>query len=142
VAGRAAALAAGAGCKDDTKREVDAALKEAKAHQKASRWCEARVALARAEGRLRRDGPKALRRRLEQMRKDIELVARLEAVRLSQASIKDGTFDRTGAAAQYARAFRDHGIDLTTRKPEEAARRLRESSRPRELLAALDTWRC
>jgi hypothetical protein len=44
--------------------------------------------------------PKALRRRLEQMRKDIESVARLEAVRLSQANIKDGTFDRTGAAAQ------------------------------------------
>src|SRR5262249_27490189 len=87
-------------------------------------------------------GPKALRRRLEQMRKDIELLARLEAVRLSQANIKDGTFDRTGAAAQYARAFRDHGIDLTTLKPEGAARRLRESSRPRELLAAVDTWRC
>jgi hypothetical protein len=96
----------------------------------------------REQSQLGKDGPKALRRRLEQIRKDIELVARLEAVRLSQANIKDGAFDRTGAAAQYARAFHDHGIDLTTLKPEEAARRLRESSRPRELLAGLDTWRC
>src|SRR5262245_35601759 len=66
------------GCDDDTNREVEAALKEAEAHQKASRWCEARIALARAEGRLGKGGPKALRRRLEQMRKDIEQVARLE----------------------------------------------------------------
>src|SRR5262249_48891531 len=87
-----------------------------------------------------KDGPKALRLQLEQMRKDIELVARLEAVRLSQANVKDGAFDRTGAAHHYAKAFRDHGIDLTTLKPEEAARRVRESSRRQELLAALDTW--
>src|SRR5262245_27407689 len=107
------------GCADDTEREVEAALKEAEAHQKTSRWCEARIALARAEGRLGKDGPKALRRRLEQMRQDIELVARLEAVRLSQANVKDGAFDRTGAADRYAKAFRDHGIDLTTLQPEE-----------------------
>src|SRR5262249_22883329 len=127
------------GC-EETEREVEAALKEAEAHQKASRWCEARIALARAEGRLGKGGPKALRQRLEQMRKDIELVARLEEVRLSQANIKDGAFDRTGAADRYARAFRDHGIDVTALKSEEAARRVRESPRRQELLAALDTW--
>src|SRR5262249_31908714 len=128
------------GCDDDTNREVEAALKEAEAHQQASRWCEARIALARAEGRLGKGGPKALRQRLEQMRKDIELVARLEEVRLSQANIKDGAFDRTRAADRYARAFRDHGIDVTALKSEEAARRVRESPRRQELLAALDTW--
>jgi tetratricopeptide (TPR) repeat protein len=128
------------GCEDDTEREVEAALKEAEAHQKASRWCEARVALARAEGRLGKDGPKALRLRLERMRQDIELVARLEEARLSQANLKDGAFDRTGAADRYAKAFRDYGIDLTTLKPEEAARRLRESPRRPALLAALDAW--
>src|SRR5262245_40378320 len=66
------------GCEEDTKREVEADLKEAEAHQKASRWCEARIALARAEGRLGKGGPKALRQRLEQMRQDIEQAARLE----------------------------------------------------------------
>src|SRR5215831_9484265 len=94
------------GCEGDTNREVEAALKEAEAHQQASRWCEARIALARAEGRLGKGGPKALRRRLEQLRTDLELVARLEEVRLSQANLKDGAFDRTGAAARYAKAFR------------------------------------
>ena len=128
------------GCEEDRKREVEAALKEAEAHLKASQWCEARIALARAEGRLGKGGPKALRRRLEQMRKDIELVLRLEAVRLSQANLKDGAFDQAGAAARYAKAFRDHGIDLTTLRPEEAARRVRESSRRQEVLAALDAW--
>src|SRR5262245_3586873 len=128
------------GCEEDTKREVEADLKEAEAHQKARRWCEARIALARAEGRLGKAGPKALRQRLEQLRKDIELVARLEEVCLSQANIKDGAFDRTGAAHHYARAFRDHGIDVTALKSEEAARRVRESPRRQELLAALDTW--
>src|SRR5262245_604148 len=104
------------GREDDTKREVEAALKEAEAHQKASRWCEARIALARAEGRLGKGGPKALRRRLEQMCEDLELVARLEEARLSQANVKDSAFDRTGAAERYAKAFRDHGIDLATLK--------------------------
>src|SRR5262245_46062067 len=99
------------GCEGDTNPEVEADLKEAEAHQKASRWCEARVALARAEGRLGQGGPKALRRRLDQLRQDLELVARLEAVRLSLADLKDGAFDQAGAAARYARAFRDHGID-------------------------------
>src|SRR5262245_40252340 len=66
------------GCDDDTNREVEAALKEAEAHQQASRWCEARIALARAEGWLGKGGPKALRQRLEQLRQDIERVARLE----------------------------------------------------------------
>src|SRR5215471_7030698 len=92
------------GCGDDTNREVEAALKEAEKYQKASRWCEARIALARAEGRLGKKGPKALRKRVEQMRKDLELVARLEEVRLSQANVKDGAFDRAGADARYARA--------------------------------------
>src|SRR5262249_60364315 len=96
------------GCEEDTNREVEAALKEAEAHQKASRWCEARIALARAEGRLGKGGPKAPRQRLEQMRNDIELVARLEEARLSQADIKGGAFDRTGAAHHYAQALRHH----------------------------------
>src|SRR5262249_8626346 len=128
------------GCEGDTQREVEAALKEAEAHQQASRWCEARIALARAEGRLGKNGPKALRRRLEQLRRDIELVARLEELRLSQANIKDGAFDRTGAAERYAKVFREYGIDPTTLKPEEAARRVRESPGRQELLAALDAW--
>jgi tetratricopeptide (TPR) repeat protein len=128
------------GCADDPRRDVEAALKEAEAHQQASRWCEARVALARAEGRLGKGGPEALRKRVEQMRKDIELVARLEAVRLSQANVKGWALDRAGADARYARAFRDHGIDVTALKTEEAARRVRESSRRQELLAALDDW--
>src|SRR5262245_18191679 len=66
------------GCEGDTNHEVEADLKEAEAHQKASRWCEARIALARVEGRLGKGGPKALRRRLDQLRQDIEQVARLE----------------------------------------------------------------
>ena len=99
------------GCEDDTNREVEAALKEAEAHQKASRWCEARIALARAEGRLGKGGPKALRRRLEQMRKDIEQVARL------------------GRNAEAVAALLGQA--------EEAARRVRASSRRQDLLAAL-----
>src|SRR5262249_62264379 len=87
------------GCDDDTKREVEAALKEAEAHQQASRWCEARIALARAEGRLGKGGPKALRRRLEQLRQDLELGARLGAGRPGLAGTKDGALRATGAPA-------------------------------------------
>jgi tetratricopeptide (TPR) repeat protein len=117
--------------KTDRAAEVD--LEEAQKQMEAGRWCEVRIALARAEGRLARGGPKALRERLEQMRKDVELLLRLEAVRLRAA-------DGKGADARYDRAFREVGIDVTKLKAEDAADKLRASSVRQELLAALHYW--
>jgi Tfp pilus assembly protein PilF len=122
------------GCADKPDRAVQADLHEAEKHMKEARWCEARIALARAEGRLSHGGPKDLIKRVEQMRKDIETILRLDAVRLGRADNKART------NAQYAALFRDHGIDVTKLKPEEAARQMRASAIREELLSALHDW--
>jgi tetratricopeptide (TPR) repeat protein len=122
------------GCDEKTERAAEADLKEADAHVNAARWCEARIALARAEGRLASGGPKAYRQRVEQMQKDIEMVQRLDAIRLGRADT------RGGADRQYAAAFRSYGLDVTKLKPEEASRQVRASVVREELLLALHEW--
>ncbi len=121
------------GFEDKTDRDTEADLKEAETHLKAGQWCEVRIALARAEGRLARGGPKALRQKLEQMRKDVELILRLDAVRLGAADHKD-------ADARYAAAFREWGIDTSKMKTEEIGKKVRESAIRQQLLEALDSW--
>jgi tetratricopeptide (TPR) repeat protein len=130
----ALARAQGRLASDKTERAAEADLKEAEGHLKAARWCEARISLARAEGRLASGGPKALRQRVEQMQKDIEMVQRLEAVRLSRVDHKGG------AETRYAQAFRSYGLDMTKLKPEEASRQVRASAVREELLPALYEW--
>src|SRR5262245_22577567 len=103
----------GSGCaRAAPEREVAAGLAEAEGEMKAGRWAEARVALARAEGRLGKAGPAALRERVAQMRKDVDMVTRLEEVRFRPAD------------ASYSAAFRQYGLDLATLKAEDAARRV------------------
>jgi tetratricopeptide (TPR) repeat protein len=112
---------------------VKVALAKAERLQKAARWGEARAWLACAEAHLQRGGPAALRRRVEQMRKDVEMLARLEEVRLRVAEPR-------GTDAAYAEAFRAYGIDVGKLEPREAARRVRASAIRAEVVAGLDGW--
>jgi serine/threonine-protein kinase len=121
-------------------RDVEIALAEAEDRCRAARWAEARAALERAEGRLGSGGPAELRLRLERARADVDMVSRLEEVRLRQADVKAGGFDTTGADRRYAAVFRNHGIDVEELAVEEAAQQVRGSAIRRELLAALDNW--
>jgi tetratricopeptide (TPR) repeat protein len=63
----------------------------------------------------------------------------LDDIRLRQA---DGglSFDRASAESRYAEAFRKHGLDVLTLKPEEAAQRIRDSNIREDMIAALDNW--
>jgi tetratricopeptide (TPR) repeat protein len=122
------------GCADKMESDVKADLEQAQEHMKAARWCEARIALARAEGRLSRGGTKELRKRVEQMQKDIDMVQRLDALRLGRAAGK-GAPD-----AGFAEAFRAYGLDLSKLKPEDASAQLRASPVREKLLAALHLW--
>src|SRR5262249_53536891 len=63
-------------------RDVEAALAEAAGHQEAGCWPEVRAALERAEGRLGSGGPRALRERVQQARRDADMVAELDTIRL------------------------------------------------------------
>src|SRR5262245_9958941 len=71
-------------------REVEAALAQAEKLAKAGQWAEMRVVLARAEGRLGGRGPEALRRRVARMVKDVEMVTRLDEIRLGQPDGEGG----------------------------------------------------
>jgi tetratricopeptide (TPR) repeat protein/tRNA A-37 threonylcarbamoyl transferase component Bud32 len=114
-----------------------------------SKWNEAFAAVKRAEGLLAGgSGAGRLRARAQQLLRDMEaeardrrLLARLEEARLQAASPgREGGFDRTGALARYARAFRSDGLDVLRLAPGRVARRLEGRAIRAELVAALDEW--
>jgi tetratricopeptide (TPR) repeat protein len=122
-------------------RDVEAALAEADAHQQAGRWPEARAALERAAGRLGGSGPAALRERVEQARRDADMVGELDEIRLAQSEVKGRGFNLAGAEPRYAAAFARYGIAAPEVPAAEAAARLRASRIREAILAALDNWR-
>jgi tetratricopeptide (TPR) repeat protein len=81
---------------------------------------------------------------LEQVRqrlKDLEFIDRLEQIRMLNAAWVEGKFDNAGADRDYARAFRDYGVDVQELAEETSIDRL--NARPSlaiALASALDHW--
>jgi serine/threonine protein kinase/Flp pilus assembly protein TadD len=124
-----------------TDREAIRALAEASAFQARARWPEALEAAKRAEGFLAVAGSADLRRRAQELRNDVEMVLRLERIRLPQSvNGFEGAYDHRRADTSYGEAFRDYGIDVEALQPAEAARRIRPRAIHRELIVALDQW--
>jgi serine/threonine-protein kinase len=125
----------------ESNRTVRADLDEATRLQWEEKWAEAGAAVQRAEVRLGKGGPDDLRRRAAQVRSDLRMVVRLDKVRLDRIAISDETlqFDSSTAAASYADAFRDYGLDVGA-DPESVATAVREAPIKGTLLAALDDW--
>jgi tetratricopeptide (TPR) repeat protein len=85
-------------------------------------------------------GPE-VRRRGEQLLRDVRMLTELDEAHLSRAQTKDGVkFDTAGAEARYAAAFRSYGIDVPTLGSAAAVSRLRASAIHEALLAGLDGW--
>jgi serine/threonine protein kinase/Flp pilus assembly protein TadD len=83
-----------------------------------------------------------LRGRVEQLRRDLDMLAALENARLQRAAgNKETGFDVAGAEQLYAQAFAAYDVDLTTLSPQEAAERVRGSAIRAHLIAALYDWR-
>jgi tetratricopeptide (TPR) repeat protein len=132
-----------------TERVGGAALADADQHQGQYRWVDALDAARRAEDALSNGADGAdLRRRVESTRAGLELVVRLEEIRLAAA---DGVrldmvatkptshFDGEQTRRECARAFRDAGIDLDGLTPGEVAERIPPALRV-PVAAALDDW--
>jgi tetratricopeptide (TPR) repeat protein/serine/threonine protein kinase len=82
-----------------------------------------------------------LRRRVEQLQKDVQMLVRLETARLQSAAGSKATgFDDAGEDRLFAGAFAWYGLDVIALSPQEAAQRLRASAIGRHLIAALDYW--
>jgi serine/threonine protein kinase/Flp pilus assembly protein TadD len=81
-----------------------------------------------------------LRRRVEQLHKDVQMLAALEAIRLDQGQVREGKFDLAASAPRFAQAFRDYGIDVKLLEPQQTVVRVEDSAIRPHLLAALDDW--
>src|SRR5262249_31407360 len=86
-------------------------------------------------------GSDELRQRVDELRRDLEMVQRLEEIRIPDlASGTDSMADDIAAHARIAAAFRGDGIDLESLEPTEAGERGRARTSPRRLAAALEHW--
>jgi tetratricopeptide (TPR) repeat protein len=126
----------------ETERLVTSALEESASWQEQRRLLEALSAARRAEGLLAgADVDEALRQRVRTRLADLELLDRLENIRLEKATAaKDGHFDWQGADLLYEQTFRDAGLDVEALPAQEAGQRIAASTVAAELAAVLDRW--
>src|SRR5262249_19557704 len=124
-----------------TEENVRQALEEAELLQAEGKWLGALEAVKRAEGLVAAsDSSLQLQEQVREQRQDLEMISRLEDIRLQSTAVKEGHFDRGLRDQAYAQPFRDYGVDVLTLDPAEAGERLREKSIRVQLAAALDDW--
>jgi hypothetical protein len=116
---------------------VEGALADVARLQGQARWSEARAVLAQAVRRLGEEGPEDLRARVERVRGDLDLVAHLDAIRLSKAAGVEG-YER--ADPTYAAVLAGAGLVQEGGDPAAAAGWVRGSAVRGALVAALDDW--
>jgi serine/threonine protein kinase/tetratricopeptide (TPR) repeat protein len=122
------------------KQHVIRALDEAATLQGQAKWPEALEAARRAEGFLA-GGDAELRQRVDAVRKDLEMVLRLEEIRFPRlGGGSEGDWDEAAMDGGFARAFREYGIDVDTLEPAEGGERIRARPIRHELAVALDRW--
>jgi tetratricopeptide (TPR) repeat protein/tRNA A-37 threonylcarbamoyl transferase component Bud32 len=123
-----------------TSSEVRDAINEAVGLLRQSKRPEAFAAARRAEGLLAGGGGHPeLRRQVHELFADLNMAASVEAIRLERTGVKDNRFDATPADSEYARAFRDYGIDVEA-LGSAAAEQIRSRTIAAELAEALDDW--
>jgi serine/threonine-protein kinase len=109
--------------------------------QREGKWKAALAVVRQAQDLLASaGGDPELGRQLLDVGRDLEMAATLEEVRIRRADVVEGRLAVSRAAAEYARAFRDYGIDIDALDPAQAAERIRERAIRAELAAALDDW--
>jgi tetratricopeptide (TPR) repeat protein len=118
-----------------------AALADAEQLQQEAQWPQALEMARRAKGRVDDAAAGgALRRRVEETLAGLELVGRLEDVRQERANAENaGGFEPAWADREYARAFRDFGLDVDALGPDELAGHIPPGVRD-AVTAALDDW--
>jgi eukaryotic-like serine/threonine-protein kinase len=119
------------------KRAVGEDLDQVVLAQKEQKWDQARTALARAKGRLGDGGPPELRRRADQLERELVLAAKLEDILLDT--------DVVGAYSQpdgprYEAALREAGIFDGPEEEAVVAARIRATGVAATILEALDGW--
>jgi len=123
--------------------QVELILAEVERLQKGQKWPEALAAAQRAEAAVTSgEADAATAQQVRALLKDLELIDRLEQIRMQSATIVEGKFDNAGQADRdYARAFRDYGVDALELAVETSIDRLKaRTALVIPLAAALDDW--
>jgi tetratricopeptide (TPR) repeat protein len=118
--------------------EVSRTLDEAERLAKEEKWPEALAAAGRAAKLLAAAGRQERPERLLQLQQDSAMALRLEEIFSHPKGEEYG--NRLEGDAEYARAFRDYGIDLAVLPAAEAAERIKARSIRLELARSLDIW--
>jgi serine/threonine-protein kinase len=129
----------------ELRKEVGRALDQAVSFRKRFDFHKARELLAQAGKRLEPAGPDDLRRRVDQARADLDLAARLDAIRLRRVTrveerFSNAYFSNTEADRDYEAAFREAGLGKVHDDAEAVAERVKASAVRGRLVAALDDW--
>jgi tetratricopeptide (TPR) repeat protein len=121
-------------------REVVQALEETATFCRADHLPGALAAVKRAEGLLAGGaGSAELLRRVERVKTEVKMAARLEEIRMERTAVKDGHWDDAFANLGYENAFRDYGLDVAA-APDAAAEQIRAAVIRDQLVAALHDW--
>jgi serine/threonine-protein kinase len=122
-------------------REVlEAELNEVAGLRDNARWREAQAALNRADSRLAWAGSGHLRERLAQARRDLDLVIRLDGIRLKRVTRGELTYYKARANQDYAEAFEQAELGTVSEEPSRVAARIDASAVRGALLAAVHDW--
>jgi eukaryotic-like serine/threonine-protein kinase len=123
-------------------QEITRALDETAASYKRGKWPEAMAAVKRAGAFVASGSPdEVLAQRVRQWRADLDLVSRLEDIRMERAAdAVEDSFDWKGTDAAYAKVFQAYGLDVEAVDTAESAKRIVASGVKENLVAALDDW--
>jgi tetratricopeptide (TPR) repeat protein/predicted Ser/Thr protein kinase len=124
----------------DRRHAVEVDLKEVAGLQERARWAEARTALDRAEARFGEGGPDDLRRRLSQVRRDLDLVILLDKIRLRRVTRGELPFYKAQSDRDYRETFEAAGLGNVHDQPQSVAAGINASAVRTALVAALDDW--
>ncbi|HUQ70758.1 MAG TPA: hypothetical protein VM165_14610, partial [Planctomycetaceae bacterium] len=121
--------------------EVNLALKEATRLQAKRKYAEALSPALRAEALLSGGSSQELQKRAGDLRKDLQMVLRLESIPLEGSrSTSEGGFDFAKENEAYAEAFRQFGVDALALGAQEIADRASATTIRLELASELDNW--
>jgi tetratricopeptide (TPR) repeat protein len=119
---------------------VRSALEKSDELQRQARWGEARAVLDQAQRRLGEEGDEHQRQKVAQALSNLELVGKLDAIRLEAATLVEGEFNEAGADRKYAEAFRAAKLGVPGDAVAKVAARIKATGTREVLLAALDDW--
>jgi serine/threonine-protein kinase len=120
--------------------QAQAVLDEALLLVDQKKWPEAVAAVKRAEAYLAASGGSGnLEVELRELQKDVEMVLRLDEIRLNMATVFFNS-ETLATKDTYAKAFREYGIDVEALEPREVAAGIRARTIRVELALALDEW--